>query len=118
MQFDPQHVSMMTLIGGVVRDDNGEIRWSVVAAGIIAAGSVTVGGWMVAVSSNVSAIEARQQMVLRRLDSLEASTHPSTSKRYTSEDADRDRSAMQRDISRLEYRLERLEGPAEKRRPR
>jgi hypothetical protein len=71
-------------------EENGPIRWNLVAGGVIVASTLGCIGFVVSMGSNIAAIEARQHIVLERLDRLESSIHPATSKRYTSDDAVRD----------------------------
>ena len=59
--------------------------------------------------AEVAGIKARQEIVLQRLDAIEASQHPSTSRRYTADDAARDRESNIREHQQLETRVLRLE---------
>ena len=121
MHFDPEHWKAAFFGLGIVRDpETGEIRWPVVAGGILVAGTVSVGGIIISMGNLISAIEARQQMVIARLEAIEVSAHPATSKRYNSDDATRDAELMRnrirdsRDEARRDHddnkqRIQRLE---------
>lgn len=91
MHFDPEHWKATILGLGVVRDpETGEIRWHYVAGGILVAATIAVGGFLVSISNILAAVEARLQIAMQRIETLEASQHPATSRRYTSDDANRD----------------------------
>lgn len=110
MNIDPHHFHFLPVIGGMVRNaETGEIRWPVVAGGIITAALVGTGGWIVGLSREVSVLHAKQEMAMMAISRLEASQHPATMKRYTADDADRDRAAVERTIVRMEERILRLE---------
>ena len=90
MNLDPDHWKFALFGIGIVTDENGQIRWNLVAGGIIVASTMACIGFVISMGTNLAAIEARQHIVLERLDRLESSVHPATSKRYTSDDAARD----------------------------
>lgn len=105
MSLEPMTPFMLAM----VRDEEGNIRWPVVVGGVITAGAVAIAGWLVSTTAQLAKVEARQEIVLQRLNTIEASTHPATSKRYTSDDAREDRERTQREVDRLIERLERVE---------
>jgi hypothetical protein len=121
MHFDPEHWKAALFGFGMVRDvETGEIRWPVIVGGIIVAGGVAVGGFIVQMGNTISAVAATQKLMAERLDKIELSVHPSTSKRYTSDDAARDldlvrsrikdgRDDARRDHEEVIARLQRLE---------
>lgn len=121
MNFDPESLKATVLGLGMVRDvETGEVRWGMIAAGILVASTVAVGGFIVKMGNVISAIEARQQVVFSRLESVENVTHPATMKRYTSDDAARDfelmrvrmreiRDEARKDHEELVARLQRIE---------
>jgi len=105
MNFDPDHLKFGALLIGVVRDsETGEIRWPVVIASLLTAGVIGAITMSIAMTSEVSAIRARQQIVFERLAQIEASTHPATAKRYTSDDAARDMDLIRSRIRESEER--------------
>lgn len=100
----------LAMLAAVVRDDvSGEIRWPVVIGAIIAAGSIATAGWAVGLSNELTYVKARQEIVLQRIQVLEQSQHPSTAKRYTSDDAERDRAHVARELGSMDARVGRLE---------
>ena len=92
MIIEPETMKAASIFGlGMVRDaETGEIRWNIVAGGILVAATIAVGGIIISMGNLIAAIEARQQMVISRLEAMESSQHPATSKRYTADDAQRD----------------------------
>ena len=85
MNFDPEHWKAAFFGLGIVRNpETGEIRWQVVAAGILVAATIATGSFLVSISNILAAVEARLQIAMLRIDQIEASQH---SKRYTSDDA-------------------------------
>jgi hypothetical protein len=109
MQIDPDHFKLLPFLAGVIHDEMGEIRWPIVTAGLATAGIIGAFAATTNMTANISAIDAKQQMVLQRLDRIEASQHPATSKRYTSDDADRDREYFRREFAQITARLEKIE---------
>ena len=120
MHFDPQNYHLLPMLTGMVRDEGGELRWPLIIGSIISAGAIAVGGFVVSVGNEVSAIAARQRIVMERLDKLETANHPATTKRYTSDDAARDQDIMRRalrevledirkDIGEVNARMQRFE---------
>jgi hypothetical protein len=55
-----------------MRDEDGNLRWSVILAGVIIASVTGTTGWLVAQASTLSAVEARQSIILQRLDRIES----------------------------------------------
>ena len=91
MHFDPENWKATILGLGIVRDpETGEIRWHYVAGGILVASTIAVGGFLVSISNVLAAVEARLQIAMARIEQMENSQHPATSKRYTADDANRD----------------------------
>jgi hypothetical protein len=120
MHLDPQNYQFLPMLGGMVRDDAGELRWPLIIGSIISAGAIAVGGFLVSVGNEVSAIGARQPIIMERLDKLETANHPATTKRYTSDDDARDQEIMRRalrevledirkDIGEVNARMQRFE---------
>ena len=108
--IDPDHATAALGLLGMVRNaDTGEISWGKVAAGVVTAGVVAVTGWAVTLSGDIRAIDARMTLVLQRLDKIEASSNTLQTRRYTAEDADRDRMAARRESDLLADRIDRLE---------
>jgi hypothetical protein len=104
--IEPDHATAAIGLFGMVRNaDTGEISWGKIAAGVVAAGVVAVTGWAVTLSGDIRAIDARMTLVLQRLDKMEAGAN----RRYTAEDADRDRMAARREADLLADRIDRLE---------
>jgi hypothetical protein len=119
--IDPEYWKTAIFGFGIVRDsETGEIRWPVVAGGILVAATVAIGGFLVTLSNSVAAIEARQVLMEGRVSHLEDSAHPATSKRFTSDDAAREnellrtrirdaREECRRDNDDVRNRVQRLE---------
>lgn len=104
--IDPDHATAALGLFGMVRNaDTREISWGKVAAGVVTAGVVAVTGWAVTLSGDIRAIDARMTLVLQRLDKMESGAN----RRYTAEDADRDRMAARREADLLADRIDRLE---------
>lgn len=119
---------------GIMRDEEGNVRWNTVIGSVIAGGFLVTAGSLVAMSNEQARLTARQELVLQRLDKLEAqlgvisnetarivaraeltllrlesletNIAPATAKRFTSDDA---REMEQRVIKRIE-RLEQRKG--------
>jgi hypothetical protein len=96
-------------------DERDEHIPAIIRAVVIAA-IIGLAGWVLSQEARLddwepaySAIKARQEIVLQRLDAIEASQHPATSRRYTADDANRDREANIREHQQLEQRILRLE---------
>jgi hypothetical protein len=68
-------------------DGNGRYRWLVLVSGALAGGVFGLTDWILSMSNEVSAIRARQEIVLRRLDALENQKVPATANRFTASDA-------------------------------
>ena len=109
MNIDPSQIGAFPMLAMVRDTSTGEIRWPVVIGGIITAGVVGVSSWLISASQDIAYIKARQEMVITKLASIEASSHPATSKRYTSDDAARDQDMMRRELDRLGERIAKLE---------
>ena len=120
MIIEPETMKASILGLGMIRDDEGAIRGNLVAGGILVAATISIGGIIISMGNLIAAIEARQQMVIARVEQLESSLHPATSKRYTSDDAIRDAELMRnrirdsRDEARRDHddnkqRIQRLE---------
>ena len=106
MIIEPETMKASILGLGMIRDgETGEIRWNLVAGGILVAATIAVGGIIISMGNLIAAIEARQHMVISRLEALEVSAHPATSKRYTSDDAVRDAALMRQNIRDMEEHL-------------
>ena len=104
---------------GIMRDEEGEIRWTGIIATVIAGGFLAAASAMIALANrverleaiveerrdfreDVSRIRALQETVIDRLDKLEQGQNPATARRFTKDDA----IEME---ARLTHRLERLE---------
>ena len=122
MHFDFDHWKMSVLaLGGILQDpETGNMRWPMIAASISVAGIVGAVAVITTIKSDISGISARQEIVLQRLDRLEGTLHPATSKRYTSDDAVRDLDLIRtrirdaeemarREDNEIKLRLQRLE---------
>ena len=122
MHFDFDHWKMSVLaFGSILQDpETGNMRWPMIAASISVAGIVGAVTVIATIKADISGISARQEIVLQRLDRLEGTLHPATSKRYTSDDAVRDLDLIRtrirdaeeiarREDSEIKLRLQRLE---------
>jgi hypothetical protein len=122
MHFDFDHWKMSVLaFGSILQDpETGNMRWPMIAASISVAGIVGAVAVITTIKADISGISARQEIVLQRLDRLEGTLHPATSKRYTSDDAVRDLDLIRtrirdaeeiarREDSEIKLRLQRLE---------
>ncbi|OPZ08847.1 MAG: hypothetical protein BWZ07_03098 [Alphaproteobacteria bacterium ADurb.BinA280] len=116
-------------IAGVLRDsETGQVQWSTVFTGVLTAGLIASGSSLVALNSKVTelgalaaqrgaiidqlpAALARQEMVLKRLDAIEAGNVTATNDRFRASDAQRMElkleAMMQRELARLDARLDR-----------
>jgi len=114
---------------GVLRDsETGQVQWSTVFTGVLTAGLIASGSSLVALNSKVTelgalatqrgaiidqlpAALARQEMVLKRLDAIEAGNVTATNDRFRASDAQRMElkleAMVQRELARIESRLDR-----------
>lgn len=106
MMHLPDNDSLSLLAGMVTRQD-GTLRWPVIIGGVITATIIGIAAWMMATTSTLAKLEARQEIVLQRLSTLESSAHPATSKRFTADDAREMETRITLRIDRLESRLDR-----------
>lgn len=113
----------------VLRDsETGQVQWSTVFTGVLTAGLIASGSSLVALNSKVTELSAlaaqrgaiidqlpaalaRQEMVLKRLDAIEAGNVTATNDRFRASDAQRMElkleAMMQREIARIESRIDR-----------
>ncbi len=107
MNNDLGHVSsFLPFLLGIIYKEDGEIRWPVVISGVVTALMVGMGAAVISQGREISAMDARQRLVLERLDKIENGSVAATSDRYRRSDADRDLSALE---TRIEKRLDKLE---------
>jgi len=114
---------------GVLRDsETGQVQWSTVFTGVLTAGLIASGSSLVALNSKVTelgalatqrgaiidqlpAALARQEMVLKRLDAIEAGNVTATNDRFRASDAQRMElkleAMVQRELARIESRIDR-----------
>lgn len=114
---------------GVLRDsETGQVQWSTVFTGVLTAGLIASGSSLVALNSKVTELAAlasqrgavidqipaalaRQEMVMKRLDAIEAGNVTATNERFRSSDAQRMElkleAMIQRELARIESRLDR-----------
>ena len=105
-----QNLHLHALGAAMVRDaETGEIKWNLIIGGVLTAAILGVAGQVISNGTQIAAIIARQEIVLQRIQAMEQSSHPSTSKRYTSDDAARDREMVEKHLARIEERLTRLD---------
>ena len=74
-----------------MHDEESEgIRWNLVAGAVIVTTTMACAGFVISLGNRVSAGETKIQMLTEDVKDLKNSTHPATSKRYSSDDAARD----------------------------
>jgi hypothetical protein len=100
------HYHLLPLLIGIVRTEEGEIRWPVVISGVALALITGMGAAVVSQGKEIARVEARQMSVLERLDKIESGAVMATNDRYRRSDAERDLAGLE---ARTEKRLERLE---------
>ena len=116
-----QNWTVPAAVFGVVRNENGEIRWRGIVDSVIA-GILLAGGTALVVQSNrverleavveerrdfredVSRIQAIQETVIDRLNKLEQGQNPATARRFTRDDAVDMEARLTRRLERLETR--------------
>lgn len=87
--------TVIPMIAGMVRDtETGELRWPMIASGIIVAATIAIGGFLVKIGNEVAANTSMIVLLNADLRDLKTSLHPATAKRYTSDDAARDNDIM------------------------
>jgi len=89
------------LIGLTVRAD-GTINWPTIINSILSAAIVGLGTMVVRQGELLSAVAARQVLVIERLHALETGNSAATNERYRQSDA-------ARDFARVEARLDKIE---------
>jgi hypothetical protein len=90
------------LIGIAMIKEDGTIRWNLIIGGIITAGIIG----MSVLAREVSAIAARQEMIINRVIKIEDQQVPATANRFTSFDADAMEKRIQDRLDRLEKKLD------------
>jgi hypothetical protein len=95
-------IEHLPLIGAMVTRDDGSIRWPVIVGSLITSGIIG----LIVVALDVSAMKARQGMVIDRLQSLELQQAPATMKRFTSDDAAMMEARIERRLRDCEQRLD------------
>lgn len=115
-------------VPAVLRDsETGQVQWSTVFTGVLTAGLIASGSSLVALNSKVTELSAlaaqrgalidqmpaalaRQEIVMKRLDAIEAGNVTATNDRFRASDAQRMElkleAMIQRELSRLESRID------------
>ena len=113
----------------MIRDSQtGQVQWSTVFTGVLTAGLIAAASSIIALNSkvtelaalasqraasidNIPAMQARQENVIRRLDSIESGNALAVNDRFRAADAQRMELRLEtliaKDISRIESRIER-----------
>ena len=114
-------IGIPAAVFGVIRNEEGEIRWTGIVATVIAGGFLAAASAMIALSNRVERLEAVveerrdfredvartraiQEMVVDRLNKLEQGQNPATARRFTRDDAADMEARLTRRIERLELR--------------
>ena len=111
---------VLAMMMTAVRKEDGNINWTTVFGGVVTAAIVGLSAATIDQGREISAMRARQEIVLQRLTALESGTSSATSERYRASDAARDFLAVrnehawiakesQRAMDRMEARLHELE---------
>ncbi len=121
-------VGAMAISGVLMDSETGQVQWSTVFTGVLTAGLIASGSSLVALNSKVTELAAlasqrgsvidqipaalaRQEMVMKRLDAIEAGNVTATNDRFRASDAQRMElkleAMMQRELARLDARLDR-----------
>jgi len=114
-------IGIPAAIFGVVRNEEGEIRWAGIAGTIIAGGFLAAASAAVVLTNRVERLEAIieerkdfrvdvvrnqaiQETIVDRLSKLEQGQNPATAKRFTRDDATDLEARLTRRIERLEMK--------------
>ncbi len=99
----------LALAAAVTRTSEGSINWRNVFGTVVSAAILALAASTIEQGNRISAIHARQEIVLRRLEALETGNATATSERYRASDAARDLARISHDITDLHRRLDRIE---------
>lgn len=106
---DPDHGLVLAAIIGMVRTQEGEIRWNVVVASVLTAAVVGLAATVISQGQAIAAMQARQEGIIDRVKALEIGTAAATADRYRRSDAEHDFARVYHDLEQLTTRVHRCD---------